>query len=302
MGPPHLSNAVRWQIIGMREAGMSLRQIAQRVGHHHSTVSRIVNIHRLTNDVKDRSRSERSRITSRREDNALGPLVRRNPFANSTVLKRQWLPHRLLSARTVRNRLKYVGYRSRRHIKRCLLTQVHKVFRLQWCQTRRQWNLASWRKVHWSDERRFLLHVTNGRVRVWRQPNTAYAERNIVETVTFGGGSVMVWGMSKRQPQWTNLSAKHPWSRCCASLWQSSSEYKVCLYWWQRQTPQSSCCDILLAWRVDNHTSMACQESWLKPDRAHLGHYRSSSERKNTDGSNFKWLGANTAPKSKFVV
>ena len=44
------------------------------------------------------------------------------------------------------------------------------------------------------DEGRFLLHVTNGRVRVWRQPNTAYAERNIVETVPVGGGSVMVWG------------------------------------------------------------------------------------------------------------
>ena len=76
MGPPQLSNAVRWQVIGMREAGMSLRQISQRVGHHHSTVSRIVKKHRLTNDVKDCSRSERSRITSRREDNALGRLVR----------------------------------------------------------------------------------------------------------------------------------------------------------------------------------------------------------------------------------
>ena len=87
MGPPQLSNAVRWQIIGMREAGMSLRQIAQRVGHHHSTVSHIVNKHRLTNDVKDRPRSGRSsRITSRRENNALGRLVRRNPFSNSTVL------------------------------------------------------------------------------------------------------------------------------------------------------------------------------------------------------------------------
>ena len=65
MGPPQLSNAVRWQLIGMREAGMSLRQIAQRVGHHHSTVSRIVHKHRLTNDVKDRPRSGRSsRITS----------------------------------------------------------------------------------------------------------------------------------------------------------------------------------------------------------------------------------------------
>ena len=68
--------------------GMSLRQIAQRVGHHHSTVSRIVNKHRLTNDVKDRPRSGRSRITSRREANSLRRLVRRNPFANSTVLKK----------------------------------------------------------------------------------------------------------------------------------------------------------------------------------------------------------------------
>jgi IS30 family transposase len=80
MGPPQLSNAVRWQIIGMREAGMSLRQIAQRGGHHHSTASRIVNKHRLTNDLMDRPRSGRSRITSRREDNALGRLVIRNSF------------------------------------------------------------------------------------------------------------------------------------------------------------------------------------------------------------------------------
>ena len=35
--------------------------------------------------------------------------------------------------------------------------------------------------------------MTDGRVHVWRQPHTAYAERNIVETVPFGGGSVMVW-------------------------------------------------------------------------------------------------------------
>ena len=114
MGSPQLYNAVRWQIIGMREAGMSLRQIAQRVGHHHSTISRIMSKHQITNDAKDLLRSGRPRITSRREVNALGRLVRRNPFVNSTVLKRQWFPHRWLSARTVRNRLKSVGYRSRR--------------------------------------------------------------------------------------------------------------------------------------------------------------------------------------------
>jgi hypothetical protein len=36
---PQLSNAVQWQIIGMREAGMSLRQIVQGVDHHQSTVA-----------------------------------------------------------------------------------------------------------------------------------------------------------------------------------------------------------------------------------------------------------------------
>ena len=59
----------------MREAGMSLMQIAQRVGHHHSTVSRIANKHRLTNDVKDRPRSEMP-LLHPEEDNALGRLVR----------------------------------------------------------------------------------------------------------------------------------------------------------------------------------------------------------------------------------
>ena len=59
----------------MREAGMSLMQIAQRVGLHHSTVSRIANKHRLTNDVKDRPRSGRP-VLHPEEDNALGRLVR----------------------------------------------------------------------------------------------------------------------------------------------------------------------------------------------------------------------------------
>jgi hypothetical protein len=39
MGPPQLSNVVRWQIIGMREAGMSLRQIAQSIDDAFGTIA-----------------------------------------------------------------------------------------------------------------------------------------------------------------------------------------------------------------------------------------------------------------------
>ena len=81
MGPPQLSIDVRWQIIGMREAGMSLRQIARRVhvGHHYSTISRIVSKHQNTNSVKVLPRSGRPSVTSDREHRALSRGIRRTP-------------------------------------------------------------------------------------------------------------------------------------------------------------------------------------------------------------------------------
>jgi hypothetical protein len=116
------------------------------------------------------------------------------PFATSPVLKQQWLPNRRLSNRTVRNRLKSAGLKSRRVIKRPLLADRHRRSRLAWCLARHGWNLRTWCNIHWSDESRFLLHVTDGRMRVWRHKNTAYTPRNIQPTVPYGGGSVMAWG------------------------------------------------------------------------------------------------------------
>jgi hypothetical protein len=132
--------------------------------------------------------------TSDRDDRALQRLVRRMSFATSPVLKQHWLPNRCLSTRIVRNRLKSAELKSRRVIKRPLLLDRHRRSRLAWCLARRGWNLRTWRKIHWSDQNRFLLHVTDGRMRVWRHKNTAYTPRNIQPTVPQGGGSVMVWG------------------------------------------------------------------------------------------------------------
>jgi transposase len=189
-----ISEAQRWQIIGMHTTGMSFKAIGRQMGYHYTVVSRLVRKHTQTNNVKDLPRSGRPRVTSDRDDRALQRLVRRMPFATSPVLKQHWLPNRRLSTRTVRNRLKSAGLKSRRVIKRPLLADRHRRTRLAWCLARRGWNLRTWRKIHWSDESRFLLHVTDGRMRVWRHKNTAYTPRNIQPTVPYGGGSVMVWG------------------------------------------------------------------------------------------------------------
>ena len=145
----------------MHTTGMSFKAIRRQMGYHYTVVSRLVRKHTQTNNVKDLPRSGRPRITSDRDDRALQRLVRRMPFSTSPVLKQHWLPNRRLSTRTVRNRLKSAELKSRRVIKRPLLADRHRRSRLAWCLARRGWNLRTWRKIHWSDESRFLLHVTD---------------------------------------------------------------------------------------------------------------------------------------------
>jgi hypothetical protein len=113
-------------------------------------------------------------------------------------------------SRTVRNRLKSAGHKSRRVIKRSLLVNRHRRSRLAWCLARRGWNLRAWRKIHWSDESWLLLHVTDDWMRVWRHKYTAFTTRNIQPTVPYGGGSVMVWGPPVRR-----------WMSCCDSCCHS---------------------------------------------------------------------------------
>ena len=173
---------------------MHTTAIGRQMGYHYTVVSRLVRKNTQTNNVKDLPRSSRPRVTPDRDDRALQRLVRRMPFVTSHVLKQHWLPNRRLSTRTVRNRLKSAGLKSRRVIKRPLLADRHRRTRLAWCLARRGWNLRTWCRIHWSDENRFLLHVTDCRMWVWRHKNTAYTSRNIQPTVPYGGGSVMVWG------------------------------------------------------------------------------------------------------------
>jgi transposase len=190
-----ISEAQIWQIIGMHTTGMSFKAIGRQMGYHYNAVvSRLVRKHTQTDNVKDLPRSGRPRVTSDCDDRTLQRLVRRMPFATSSVLKQYWLPNRLLSTITVRNRLKSAGLKSKIVIKHPLSADRHRRTHLAWCLARRGWNLKTWRKIRWSDEGRFLLHVTDGRMRAWRHKTTAYTPRNIQPTVPYGGGSVMVWG------------------------------------------------------------------------------------------------------------
>jgi hypothetical protein len=82
-----ISEAQRWQTIGMHTTGMSFNAIGRQMGYYYSVVSRMARKHTQTNNVKHLPRSGRPRVTSDRDDMTLQRLVIQMPFATSPVLK-----------------------------------------------------------------------------------------------------------------------------------------------------------------------------------------------------------------------
>ncbi|KAJ8875982.1 hypothetical protein PR048_023890 [Dryococelus australis] len=86
------------------------------------------------------------------------------------------------------------GYFARAAAHKLHITTSNKARRLRWCLDRRNWTLEQWKSVPWSDESRFTLFRSDGRVWVWRLPEERPLPECIVSTRKFGSGGVMVWG------------------------------------------------------------------------------------------------------------
>ncbi len=74
-----------------------------------------------------------------------------------------------ISERTTRRTLKQMGYSSRRPYRVPLLSAKNRKRRLHFTQAHQNWTIEDWKNVAWSDESRFLLRHSVGRVRIWHK-------------------------------------------------------------------------------------------------------------------------------------
>jgi DDE superfamily endonuclease len=51
-----------------------------------------------------------------------------------------------------------------------------------------------WNSILWSDESKFNIFGSDGRIRCWRKKNEALKMKNLNPTVKHNGGSVLIWG------------------------------------------------------------------------------------------------------------
>ncbi len=84
--------------------------------------------------------------------------------------------------------------------------------RLQFTQVHQNWTIEDWKNVAWSDESRFLLRHSDGRVRIWPKEHESMDPSCLVSTVQAGGGGggAMVWGIFS----WHTLGPLVPIDHC----------------------------------------------------------------------------------------
>ncbi len=155
--------------------------IAKEAGCSQSAVSKHVN-----RTLSGRKKCGRKRCTTNRENCSLLRIVKQNRFKNLGELHKEWTEAGVKASRATTHRcVKEFGYSCRQ---RCLT----------WAKEKKNWAVAQWSKVLFSDESKFCVSFGNQGPRVWRKGGEAHSPSCLKSSVKFPvcddlGCNVICW-------------------------------------------------------------------------------------------------------------
>ena len=193
-----LSDFERGVIVGAREMGHSISEVAMKFGFSRTTISRVYSEYRKYGKTSNYGhRCGREKTLKERDQRRLSRILKQDRRATLPQIAADLNcgASTSVSVRTVQRTIIDMGFWSRRPTRLLLLTVRQKALHLTWARQHRQWTVDDWKHVSWSDESRFQLHRADGLVRVWRQPHESMDPSCQQGTVQAGGGSVMVWSV-----------------------------------------------------------------------------------------------------------
>ena len=189
------TEAQRSNIIFLHQEGISMREIAKRVGCSRKGVSGVIQRFQETGNTNDKPRSGRPRKSSSREDRPLVRLSLSDRKKSSSELTRDWQETNNVQVHpsTVRRRLIAAGLKGCKARKKPLVTEKQRRNRLKWAQQYKTWTVDQWKRVLFSDESTFSVTNHSGLQYVRRRQGEAFKPWCITPTVKHPA-SVMVWG------------------------------------------------------------------------------------------------------------
>ncbi len=133
--------------------------------------------------------------TTNRENRSLMRIVKQNRFKNLGELHKEWTEAGVKASRATTHRhVKEFGYSCRIPLVKPLLNHRQRQRRLTtWAKEKKNWTVAQWSKVLFSDESKFCISFGNQGPRVWRKGGEAHSPSCMKSSVKFPQ-SVMIWG------------------------------------------------------------------------------------------------------------
>ncbi len=132
----------------------------------------------------------RKRCTTNRENRSLMRIVKQNRFKNLGELHKAGVK---ASRATTHRRVKEFGYSCHIPLVKPPLNHRQRQRRLTWAKEKKNWTVAQWSKVLFSDESKFCISFGNQGPRVWRKGGEAHSPSCMKSSVKFPQ-SVMIWG------------------------------------------------------------------------------------------------------------
>lgn len=182
----------RLDILCRRQEGQSPTEIAKSYGIARQTVYDIEKKANKYGVTEDRPRSGRPRKTNPRDDHQIILTSLRSPKKTPLLIKRDL--NLSVDRRTVRRRMNERGLRPHIAATVSYVSDINRKRRLALAKV--MVKKPSWwfRRIIWSDEKKFELMSSKRRIIVNRRPGNRYQIKFTKPSMKFGGGSLMIWG------------------------------------------------------------------------------------------------------------
>ena len=186
------SNEFRELIIKHYLNGDYEREIASKVFCSRNSVHSMITKYKKTKCIANLAGRGRKRKTTVREDKVIQRKIKTDRRKSASSVK-----HEIgitISSQTVRRRAHESGLYGRVARKTPYVNKANQLKRLNYVKTYRDKEMSFWKHVLCSDESKYNLFGSEGKVIVWRTPKEEFHPKCKVPTVKHGSGSVNVWG------------------------------------------------------------------------------------------------------------
>jgi transposase len=180
-------------IISALRRQLTVRQVAEQCNVSKSTVQRI-RARRLP-DLPPKPAGRKPLLSPANKRHCVRAVTVEK--LNTAMEATKWLKNNLdvqVSERTVRRTLNGAGLEAAKKVKRPHLSDKNVKARYEFAKQYKDWTVADWERVIWSDETKINRFCSDGMSWCWKRDGEQLDERHVQGTVKHGGGSIAIWG------------------------------------------------------------------------------------------------------------